>query len=137
MTSNHRPRNSPTCFTGQLIKLLTNSISNQMIKFASTRLTIPQSSCCNIEPCGAPRGSTYPGTGSISGIYYGSDTVAPQCPFSGFGLPFLGIGINGFTDFLVVDNCHGLQAASACLLAREKIFGKQCQCVLSMPLATR
>ena len=37
-TPKHRPRSSPTCFTGQLITLRTESISDQMTKFASTRV---------------------------------------------------------------------------------------------------
>ena len=85
-----------------------------------TTFTISPSSCCNIEPCGVPCESTFPDTGSIPGICYGSDKAVLKCPFSGSGLPFLGISANRFTDFLVVDICHGLQVASACLLARER-----------------
>ena len=43
----------------------------------------------------------------------------PQLPISGSGLLFLSIDRKYFTDLLVVDNCHGLQVVSACVLARD------------------
>jgi len=48
------------------------------------------------------------------------------------------VSVTTVSHLLIVDNCHGLWVVSACLLVREreKIFGKQCQWVSNMPLAT-
>ena len=110
-------------FTDQLIKLPIESISDQMIKFAFTRGYHPTKSLSQLTLHHVVlyvSRRTHADIGSIPGIYYDFDKAASQRPFSGSGIGFLGSGSNCFTHLVVVDNCHGLQVVSACLLARER-----------------